>query len=302
MSTSSSSTSTPIGLRARRTRRAAAAVGLAAALGATAACSTTDAGETLDEATDSGTITVGYAGEAPHSFVDENGELTGSAIAIDSAVYEELGIDTVDGTLVNFGDLIPGLKAGHFDAVSANMSILPERCEEVAFSEPTFRYTTALMVPEGNPMDLTDLDSAKEAGAKVAVMGGAIEGSYAEDLGMDATTVDDAQTGMEAVTSGRVDAFALTAVSLNWMKKQQPDAPVEVTESFVQVIDGVPQEGAGGATFNKEDTELVEAFNDKLTEITGDKEKFLELTEPFGYTEAEIPDPELTTEILCEGI
>ena len=39
------------------------------------------------------------------------------------------------------------------------MSILPERCEQAAFSNPEFMYTTALVVtPEGNPEDLATMD------------------------------------------------------------------------------------------------------------------------------------------------
>ena len=46
---------------------------------------------------------------------------------------------------------------------------------------------------------------------------------------------------MDAVTSGRADVFALTGISLNWMKTNNPGAPVDVTESFVANIDGKPQ-------------------------------------------------------------
>ncbi|MCA9530122.1 MAG: transporter substrate-binding domain-containing protein [Myxococcales bacterium] len=296
-------------------RRFLAGVGATSVLAATgllgAACTKTHptggapkaagAPSTLERARKAGKITVGYAGEAPHSFL-KDGKLEGSAIAIDGAVYRELGIPKIDGVLVSFGQLIPGLKAGRFDAVSADMSILPDRCKEVAFSEPTFRYTTALMVAKSNPKGLTDLDSAKAKNARVCVMAGAIEGSYAKRLGIDATVVDDAQGGMDALVAGRFDAFALTAVSLNWMAKQQPTAPVEVTPSFVQVIDGVPQVGAGGATFRKEDEDLVAAFNSKLAPITHDKERYLSLTKQFGYTEAEMPNPKFTTAILCKGV
>lgn len=36
------------------------------------------------------------------------------------------------------------------------------------------------------------------------------------------------------VTSGRADVFALAGIWLNWMADNNPDAGVEVTESFVQ--------------------------------------------------------------------
>ncbi|QDQ96879.1 transporter substrate-binding domain-containing protein [Tomitella fengzijianii] len=280
----------------------AGGVGLVAATGFTlAGCgSDTASGNTLQKAQDAGKITVGFAGERPHSF-KEDGKLTGAAIAIDSAAYKELGIDKVEGVLVDWGGLIPGLKAGRFDAVSADMSILPERCKEVAFSTPTFRYTTALMTPPGNPMGLMNLDDAAAKGANIAVMAGALESGYCDKLGINKTSVDTAQDGMDAVTSGRVDAFALTGVSLHYMKKQQPDAPVDVTPSFVQAIDGVPQISGGAATFRQGDTELVDAFNEKVRPIVTDKQRYLSLVSDFGFSEAEMPDPDWTTQAFCDG-
>jgi polar amino acid transport system substrate-binding protein len=181
------------------------------------------------------------------------------------------------------------------------MSILPERCEQASFSDPEFNYTTALMVPTGNPMNLTDMQSVAESGARLATMTGAIESDYASSLGIDSMQVATPQDGMDAVTSGRADVFALTGISLNWMKNNNPDAPVDVTPSFVAVIDGVPQVGAGGTVFRTDDQDLLDAYNSELEKITSDPEKYLSIVGEFGFTEEELPDPELTTEDLCAG-
>src|SRR5699024_10804325 len=135
----------------------------AAALGGLAACSRSssggdDEGDLLSRLQDAGKINVGFAGEAPYSF-DEGGEVTGATVALHREIFGELGLDTVEGTLSDWGSLIPGLNAGQFDAVSAGMSILPDRCSEAAFSEPEFQYSTALMVPEGNPEGLENMQS-----------------------------------------------------------------------------------------------------------------------------------------------
>lgn len=201
----------------------------------------------------------------------------------------------------DFGALIPGLQAQRFDAVSAGMSILPERCEQAAFSEPEFMYTTALMVKKGNPLGLTDMQSIKDKGAKMASMTGAIESDYATSLGIGATQVATPQDGMDAVTSGRSDVFALTAISLNWLADHNPDAGVDVTTSFVADIDGEPQVGAGGTVFRTDDPDLLAAYNTELRKSTSDKDKYLSLVGEFGFTEAELPDPNLSTAKLCAG-
>ncbi len=277
---------------------AAAVIGL----GLTGCTSTNsdDDSSLLETLQDRGSVTVGFAGEAPYSF-QENGELTGATVALHREIFGNLGIDTVEGVNADFGALIPGLQANRFDVVSAGMSILPERCEQAAFSEPEFNYTTALMVEEGNPMNLADMQSVAESGARLATMTGAIESDYASELGIESMQVATPQDGMDAVTSGRADVFALTGISLNWMKNNNPDAPVEVTESFVAEINGEPQVGAGGTVFRTDDQELLDAYNEELAKITSDPEKYLSIAGEFGFTEAELPDPALTTADLCAG-
>lgn len=286
-----------------RTRSMGVFAAATAALMALAGCSSTQTDEDtnkLEALKESGSVTVGFAGEAPYSF-EEGGELTGATVALHREIFGNLGIDTVEGVNADFGALIPGLQANRFDVVSAGMSILPERCEQAAFSEPEFNYTTALMVAEGNPMGLTDMQSVLDSGARLSTMTGAIESDYASELGIDSTQVGTPQDGMDAVTSGRADVFALTAISLNWMANNNPDAPVEVTESFVAEIDGVPQVGAGGTVFRTDDQELLDAYNEELAKITSDPEKYLEIVGEFGFTEEELPDPSLTTADLCAG-
>lgn len=290
-------------------RRVLLGAGAVVLLAATAACTSVDdgggtGGETADGSAlealqDRGSITVGFAGEAPYSYED-GGELTGATVALHREIFAELGIDTVEGTNTEFGSLIPGLTANRFDAVSAGMSILPDRCSQAAFSEPEFMYTTAFMTPEGNPAGLTDMQSAADAGITLATMTGAIESDYAQQLGIDGLEVGTPQDGLDAVVAGRADAFALTGISLNHLA-DNTDAPVEVTESFVAEIDGVPQIGAGGTVFRTSDTELLEAYNEKLAEIVADEDRYLEIVGEFGFTAAERPVEGLTTEKLCEG-
>ncbi len=293
-----------------RKRALTAAAGVLA-LGALAACGDDggngeaggdgEGGGLLAQLQEEGSVTVGFAGEAPYSF-EQDGELTGATVELHRAIFSELGIDNVEGEQTDFSSLIPGLNAERFDVVSAGMSILPDRCEQASFSEPEFMYTTALMVEEGNPNNLSTIDDVADAGdVQLATMTGAIESSYAESLGIDNIEVAGPQDGMDTVTQGRADVFALTGISLNWMADNNPDANVEVTESFVQEIDGEPQVGAGGTVFRDENTELLEAYNEELEAIVSDEERYLEITGPFGFTAEERPTGDLTAEDLCAG-
>lgn len=261
-----------------------------------------DAGSTLERLQEEGTIKVAFAGEIPYSYEDDSGELTGATIALAEAIYGELGIDTVEGQLVEWDALIPGLNKGEYDSVSAGMSILPERCERGAFAEPTIMYTSTLMVPAGNPEGLSDFASIQDTDLTLAVQSGAIEQGFADDIGLENTmTVNSSLDGMDAVSSGRADAFALTNITLSELAAENPDAGVETTGAFVAEVDGLKQISAGSAVFRPEDTALLEAYNEELAKIVSDPARFEEIVGPFGFTDAERPPEGLTAQMLCDG-
>lgn len=288
-------------MRYTRTLAGTAAMTLAITL---AACGSSDSdsssGDKLADLKEKGTVTVGFAGEEPYSF-EKDGELTGATIALHEKIFKDMGIKEVKGVKTEFGSLIPGLKAGRFDVVSAGMSILPDRCKEASFGDPEILYTTALMVPEGNPKNLKNLDDVKKEGAKLSTMTGAIESDYAKSLDIKATQVKSPQDGMDGVASGRSDAFALTGISLRTMGEQNPDVKVEVTTPFVAVVDGKEQVGAGATVFKKGDETLRDAYNKELAKVTKDKKSYEDVIGEFGFTDAERPKGDLTTEQLCAG-
>lgn len=270
------------------------------------ACTSVDDGGTGDgeggklaELQSTGSVNVAFNGEQPYSFENDAGELTGATIELDREIFGNLGIDNVEGTFTEWNSLIPGLNADRYDTVSAGMSILPERCAEAAFAEPTIMYTTAFLVPEGNPDNLTDWQSVEGSDLTVAVTSGAIEDGYAKDTGVETITVGSSQDGLDAVVTGRADAFALTGISIRTLAENSKE-PVEATDAFVAVINDVPQIGAGSEVFRKDDTELLDAYNEELAKITGDQDKWMEILGPFGFTEAEFPPDGLTAEMLCD--
>src|SRR5699024_10472121 len=139
------------------------------------ACGGSDSDEsTLQKAIKDGKITDGLSSKSPYS-VEKDGDIQGAFGALAKAVYKQLSIENVERVSTAFGSLIPGLTADRFDAISAGMSILPERCDQAAFGDPEFMYTTALMTKKGEQNGMKNLDDVKEEGAKLATMTGAIE-------------------------------------------------------------------------------------------------------------------------------
>lgn len=286
----------------------ASACGVAGVL---TACSRTEVGTgapkedagLLAKLREQGFVRVGFAGEAPYGFQDGD-DLAGEAPTLHREVFRALGVRELRPTLTEFGSLIPGLLAGRFDVVSAGMSITPERCAKVIFSEPEFVSPTALMVPKGNPKRLTDFSSCARAGATVGVLTAAVEASYAKAAGVpdgSVKTLAKQQDGLDALLAGRVDAFALTGISLRWLARTNRDAAVEVATPFVPVVDGVKQWSAGGAVFRPGARSLRDAFDRELARITGDPGRYVGLIGRYGFTAQEAPPRSLRTADLCAG-
>jgi len=257
-------------------------------------------GGTLQRIRDAGTINIGIAGEVPYGFT-ENDEVTGEAPEVAKAVFKALGIDNVEATQVEFNQLIPSLNASRYDMVAAGMAIRPDRCENAQFSAVDYVTPTALLVPKGNPQQITDFDTLKAKGQGLAVLSGTIEEEVAEALGIENLQPFDGQPELlQALLDQRAYAGALTDISLRRMLEDNPTAPLEVTEGFVPSVDGKEQIQAGGFVFRTGDEDLVEAFNTELRKLQ-DSGEWLRIVEPFGFTEDnQVPD-DVTTEQLCEA-
>jgi len=275
---------------ARTRRRPLGLLGLLAALALVVAACGDDgddgAGSLLEEARENG-ITIGIANERPYGY-EEDGQATGEAPELAKEVFSRLGIEDIDFQVVEFGALINGLNAGRFDVIAAGMFINPERADQVLFADPDYCATTAFAVPAGNPQGLTDFASVVETGARLGVMSGAVEEDYALGSGVPGGQISGFQTTpdvFDALTAGRVDAVALTSITV---REQVADLPgYEATEGFVPVIDGEEQLGCGAFAFRYDNREFRDAFNEELNAMK-EAGEILPIIEPFGFTSTEV--------------
>jgi polar amino acid transport system substrate-binding protein len=268
--------------------------------GAAVACSR-PAGSTLERARVDGAIRVGTAGEQPYSYIDSAGRLTGAQPEVARAVLAHLGIDGLDAIRVPFADLIPQLQAGQFDLITAGMTVLPQRCREVAFSRPDFVAPPAFLVQEGNPRDIESFRDVARSDVRLAVLEGAAEIDYARAAGVsdDQLEIVGGQSELlRSVASERVAAGALTRISLVDELRRNPGSGVEVTEAVKPVVDGRPVVPAAAFAVRTGENDFLAAFNAELAAVQASGE-WLRITEQFGFTRENLPPADLTTASLC---
>ncbi|OZI36750.1 ectoine/hydroxyectoine ABC transporter substrate-binding protein EhuB [Bordetella genomosp. 1] len=260
--------------------------------------------DTLAAAKAAGKIRIGYANEAPYAYMDsQKAAVTGESVEVAREVLKRMGVPEVEGVLTEFGSLIPGLQAKRFDIIAAGMYVTPERCGQVAFSNPTYGVDASFLVKEGNPKNLHSYaDAAKNEDVKLGVVVGAIEGEYATKSGVkpgQLVVFPDAVSAYAGVQAGRADAYAATSLTVNdLLRKADGGGGVAKAEPFTNpVIDGQDVRGYGAYAFRKEDQAFADAFNAELAKVIGTPEH-AKMVEPFGFTKDELPG-DVTAAKLC---
>lgn len=234
----------------RTTRLTALAAVAALAL---AACAPVDeAAAPADTATDGalptltdGVLTVATSNPAYEPWVvgDDPSSGEGFEAAVAYAVAAELGFAAEDVTWVeaSFDQIIaPGAKS--FDIAVNQVSISPERAENLDFSSPYYETTQAVVTLEGSPAagatSLADL-----AEVRIGAMVGTTSLTAAQDA-IDPTTAvsafNDNDQVKQALTSGLVDAVVVDLPTALYITAAELDGGVLL---------GQLPDSAGGDTF-----------------------------------------------------
>ncbi len=228
------------------------------------------AASTLQQIKKRGYVRIAVANEIPYGYVTSNGEAQGFGPDVAKAVFKRMGIDHIQWVVTEFGSLIPALKANRVDVVAAGQAILPQRCQQVNFSEPNTSYGDGLMVKAGNPENIHSYENfVKNHNLKMGIVAGADELGFAHAVG-----IPDSQLVMlaantdavSAVATGRIDAYAATQLTI--MRLAKKSKQVELAQPFTDpIVHGKPVRSWGAFTFNKQDTKLLKAFDKNLAAV-----------------------------------
>jgi polar amino acid transport system substrate-binding protein len=273
--------------------------GMATLLAAAAMPWGASAQEGLEAIKAAGAMRAGISNERPYAYVDDSGRLTGEAPEIARYVLERIapGVE-LEPEVMPFGQLIDAVRERDVDFVAAGMFVTPQRCAQVAFTQPTYVVGEAFAVKAGNPLGLSDYYSiSNDRNARVGLISGTVEYNYALVTGIPADRAllyRSFDRAIRALKEGEVDAVGLTALTAKGLVRDEPE--IEATPQFFPMIDGKEVKGYGAFAFRKSDRELVEAFNRELAAFIG-TEAHWELVRPFGFE----PDmePDKTTAELC---
>ncbi len=179
---------------------------------------TTDAAEINAAATD-GVLRIGTEGAyAPFNYTNADGTLGGFDIEIANAICADMKV-TCEITAQDWDGIIPGLKAGKYDAIVAAMSVTPERQQQVSFTDPYFSNTLVFLTKKDSafdPSNSSDIDTHSIAAQRSTISSQWLEKAYPK---ADMKLYDTLSNAFLDLGSGRVDAMISDKLpALQWLK------------------------------------------------------------------------------------
>src|SRR5699024_3619696 len=99
------------------------------------------------------------------------------------------------------------------------------RCREIAYSEPAIVATESFGVPVGNPKNIRSIqDVVDHPAVRVVVLPRAFEAGLLQAADVpeqQIVPISDTRSGLDAVLSGRADAFLLPTPSLEYLARSE---------------------------------------------------------------------------------
>jgi len=249
----------------------------------------------LDRGKKQGYLRVGIANEPPYTKVSADGEVTGCEPDVFRAVVKSMGIADIQGIITPYNGMIPGLKANRWDAITAGLFMKESRCAEVLYSEPVIVSTESFAVPPGNPKKITTVqDVLKNPDLKIVVLPGGFEEGILKTAKVpdgQLIRINDNRSGVEAVISGRADAFMLPTLSLKALAENEKGFDV------TPPVEDAPKTGSGAA-FRQSDQTFLTEYNKHLATLKEGPE-FATILTKWGFDASAVKG--VTSAQLCKN-
>ncbi|MDQ0473764.1 transporter substrate-binding domain-containing protein [Labrys wisconsinensis] len=205
-------------------------------------------------------------GNPPFNTVDADGRLAGFDIDIAQALCDRMKV-TCSYVQVKWEDLIPGLLAGRFDAIAADMSITAERRRLVAFTDRYSAMPGTFAIRTGD--DIGDASPAALRGKVLGAQAGTTAAAYLQQRYKSSRVrLFDTQAELEAaLAAGRIHALLADKFTIyGWLQRAESGGCCRF--AGVELPDVNPD--GEGIAVRKEDDGLRTRLNQALRAIKAD--------------------------------
>ncbi len=263
------------------TRRTVVRAATAALLltGSLAACGQSGSGSGAAAGASAGsgtTLKIATSNDAPFSYKDPQGNLTGIDGEMINWIAKKKGW-TLEVYTTDFATLIPSIGTKKADIVVDAMYITDERKKKVNFTDVWYTQGEGMVVPGTSAMTKREEAKGKVIGAQT----GTAFIELAKSLGPKEIKYFNSQAELlKAVENNQVDVAFTDAAVVAWSLKQKPNPKLKIVTPYTPYFPG-----AIGAAVRKEDTQLLQDLNSGLKELKASPD-YLQILQKYGLTQA----------------
>ncbi|WP_199866273.1 transporter substrate-binding domain-containing protein [Flavobacterium sp. Root186] len=227
---------------------------------------------------------IAYVDEPPFYWTEGN-LVKGADIELAKVILQAIGISNIEYHLTTFDELLSGIQKGRWD-MNVPIFVTPERAKLVAFSLPVWSLGDGFVVQRGNPKKLTSYEAvAMRSDVHLGLIPGQVQIEKSKSAGVSDSQIvmfNNQQELIDALLTGKIDAFAATAVGNNAVANANPK------------LESIPHENSkdvkapvGAFSFSKENQKLLQAVNEQLRKYLGSTDHRTRMAK-YGITETEI--------------
>lgn len=193
----------------------------------------------------------------PYEMTTDDGGFAGIDIEIAQAIAEKLGLELVIDDM-DFNAALLAVQQGKSDMVMAGVTVDPDRQKVMDFSNSYATGVQVIIVKEDSNVTADTLGDFM-----IGTQKGTTSDIYcSDDFGAEhVTTYDSSITAVQALINGQVDCVVVDNAPAQELVKANPGLRILETEYITENY---------AIGFAKGNTELVEAVNKALAELTAD--------------------------------
>ena len=198
----------------------------------------------------------------PYEMTTDNGGFEGIDVEIAGEIAKKLGLELVIDDM-DFDSALLAVQQGKSDIVMAGVSVTDERKLVMNFSNSYAKGIQVVIIKEGSDVTMDNLGE-KMIGCQRGTTGYIYasdtpeNGGYGEDH---VTAYDNGASAVQALINGQVDCVIIDSAPAQEYVKANPG---------LAILEGTWVEEEYAIGRNKNNTELVEAVNNALDELTKD--------------------------------
>ena len=198
----------------------------------------------------------------PYEMVADDGSFMGIDVEIAGAIAEKLGLELVIDDM-DFDAALLAVQQGKSDIVMAGVSVTEDRLLVMNFSDSYATGVQVVIVKEGSDVTMDNLGemmigTQRGTTGYIYASDTPDNGGYGEDH---VVAYENGASAVQALMNGQVDCVIIDSA---------PAQELVAANSGLAILEGNWVEESYAIGLNKENTELLEAVNKALAELTAD--------------------------------